>query len=269
MRPYRLTSHHRTLRSDRAPNRAFTLIELLVVFGIIAILASILFPAFAYARNSARRTVCASNQRQTGLAFAIYQQDNDGGFPAAAPEIQNGTFYSPNYFPLHDGFCEGAVPDQASWTDLILPYVAKREASPQSATSYRPTSPLFFCPADINPPARLGLMAASEGTPATSYAYKIWLAQARVENQVPKPEQMALLWEQKDFHNGGKNNDSARASQMNVLFVDGHAHWKRMADATTAVLIHSISPTDTTAPDLNLLFSSPGHEDYYGADFMN
>ena len=265
MRPYGLTPHHRTLRSDRAPKRAFTLIELLVVFGVIAILASILFPAFAYARNSARRTVCASNQRQTGLAFAIYQQDNDGGFPAAAADIQN-TSYSANYLAFHDGFCEGSIPDETSWTDLILPYVAKRSPSAQSAASSRPTSPLFFCPADTNPPARLGLMVASEGTPATSYAYKMWLGRNHFENQVPKPEKMALLWEQKDFHNGGSNNDFARVSQMNVLFVDGHAHWKRMADATTAALI---GPVLGTGPNLNVLFNSPGHEDYYGADFVN
>lgn len=62
--------------------RGFTLIELLVVIAIIAILAAILFPVFAKAREKARQTKCTSNQRQIGLAFQIYTQENDETFPA-------------------------------------------------------------------------------------------------------------------------------------------------------------------------------------------
>ncbi len=62
-------------------NRAFTLIELLVVIAIIAILAAILFPVFAQARESARQAVCTSNVRQIGLAVQMYTQDNDETLP--------------------------------------------------------------------------------------------------------------------------------------------------------------------------------------------
>ena len=61
--------------------RGFTLIELLVVIAIIAILAAILFPVFAKAREKARAISCTSNMKQVGLAILQYNQDNDEKFP--------------------------------------------------------------------------------------------------------------------------------------------------------------------------------------------
>src|SRR5207249_756683 len=60
---------------------AFTLIELLVVIAIIAILAAILFPVFARAREKARQSACLSNVKQLGLGIAMYTQDNDEFMP--------------------------------------------------------------------------------------------------------------------------------------------------------------------------------------------
>ena len=77
--------------------RAFTLIELLVVIAIIAILAAILFPVFAQAKNAAKQAVCISNMKQLGLASQIYLGDNDDvWYPISVYEPKTG--FSPQQF---------------------------------------------------------------------------------------------------------------------------------------------------------------------------
>ena len=71
--------------------RGFTLIELLVVIAIIAILAAILFPVFAKAREKARQTSCLSNAKQIGLGSMMYAQDYDETFPFVGCYGCNGT----------------------------------------------------------------------------------------------------------------------------------------------------------------------------------
>ena len=84
-------------------SKAFTLIELLVVIAIIAILAAILFPVFARARENARRASCQSNLKQIALGFAQYTQDYDERYPMG--------WYNVSPTP-NDG-----------WASLIQPYV--------------------------------------------------------------------------------------------------------------------------------------------------
>jgi len=85
--------------------KAFTLIELLVVIAIISILAAILFPVFARARESARRTSCLSNLKQIGLGIMMYVQDYDETYP--------------RYETLKDPPATG----QWLWRQVVQPYI--------------------------------------------------------------------------------------------------------------------------------------------------
>src|SRR5450755_3568353 len=84
----------RRRKSQFAMRPGFTLIELLVVIAIIAILAAILFPVFARARENAKRASCQSNLKQIGLGFLQYAQDYDETFPLDlwSPNVQYSSF---------------------------------------------------------------------------------------------------------------------------------------------------------------------------------
>ena len=71
-------------------NKAFTLIELLVVIAIIAILAALLLPALAAAKRKAQRINCVSNLKQVGIAFRLWEGDNQDRYPMAVSTLQNG-----------------------------------------------------------------------------------------------------------------------------------------------------------------------------------
>ena len=92
-------------------HKGFTLIELLVVIAIIAILAGILFPVFARAREQARKAACASNLKQIGLAFMMYAQDHDETLPP----------FSQGAGP--QGCLGYAGADGPRWADMIFPYI--------------------------------------------------------------------------------------------------------------------------------------------------
>jgi len=102
--------HGNTMRCRK---RAFTLIELLVVIAIIAILAAILFPVFAQAREKARTASCSSNARQLGLGIRMYTQDYDERYPFGG-WLPNGTIGT------------------GEWQNTISPYIKNKG--------------IFYCP---------------------------------------------------------------------------------------------------------------------------
>ena len=124
-----LTSPKSTIRGTRS---AFTLIELLVVIAIIAILAAILFPVFARARENARRSSCQSNLKQIGLGILQYTQDYDEKYPAG-------------FMPT------GGV--NVPWPVVIQPYIKSVQ--------------LFRCPSNTAPESNF--MNGSNNTIPVSY----------------------------------------------------------------------------------------------------
>lgn len=104
----------------------FTLIELLVVIAIIAILAAMLLPALARAKAKAHRTKCLSNERQIGIAFLLYAEDNRETFPAA-----------PSWSTIGGNLGLAAAYDsnRYGWTNRPLNH-------------FLPAPEVYFCPAD-------------------------------------------------------------------------------------------------------------------------
>lgn len=138
--------------------RGFTLIELLVVIAIIAILAAILFPVFAQAREKARQTSCTSNLKQVGMAILMYTGDNDEMLPLAA--------YNPVGLPL------------VQWYDVIEPYAktGTQGMIVNGVAAQRNNAPFWICPSIANTTVPMlpgdaapGPLTASAYSPALSY----------------------------------------------------------------------------------------------------
>ena len=112
--------------------RAFTLIELLVVIAIIAILAAILFPVFARAKEAGKAAACLTHARQLGLSFRLYTADYDDTLPPSAYANSEGVFL---------------------WHKLLQPYVKSRDIW------WCPSSSLAKFDADGEPTAHYGYNA--------------------------------------------------------------------------------------------------------------
>jgi prepilin-type N-terminal cleavage/methylation domain-containing protein/prepilin-type processing-associated H-X9-DG protein len=216
----------------------FTLVELLVVVAVIAILAAILFPAFAQARAQARKAACISNLRQLGAAFTLYADDYDELLPDYRCDPMSAARMAETSY-RHDRFCcgLGVGPGQITFATLLAPMLK----SPQVA----------FCPGDSD--------HSPTGRPVTSYEYKLWLSEGHGLPEAPSPTGMALLWEQWAYH-GTKGSEWERRSAMNILFLDGHVRWKRLSDSSSARY--------GAGPDLHPCFQPPpSSPELAGLDF--
>ena len=106
---------HRSRKGRPSPRyEGFTLIELLVVIAIIALLAAILFPAFARARENARRAACQSNLKQLGLGYLQYEQDYDERFPVGPSADLTGVDWAERIYPYVKSTQIYVCPDDAN-----------------------------------------------------------------------------------------------------------------------------------------------------------
>ncbi|MDR3707326.1 MAG: DUF1559 domain-containing protein [Capsulimonadaceae bacterium] len=105
--------------TDRSQVRAFTLIELLVSIAIIAILAAVLFPIFAQAREKARSAACLSNLKQLGLAYTQYEQDYDEIVPCGTNNWGGGNGWAAQVFPYAKSTSVFLCPDDINPQDFI------------------------------------------------------------------------------------------------------------------------------------------------------
>ncbi len=232
--------------------RGFTLIELLVVIAIIAILAAILFPVFAKAREKARQTTCLSNEKQLGLGFIQYEQDYDERLPLGS-EQQGGAWFAGigwggQVYPYVKSTGVYKCPDdptQASGTSVPVSYADNYEIANYSATQFGSpaqtiqlveTLGTLAVVTDINEAGsvtkspcdlsdNLVTTNATGGhiinSPAIYSTGQITLSSplggpAARSNSAGNPP--------KDDNSGGRHTQGA-----NYLFADGHAKWVRAA----------------------------------------
>jgi prepilin-type N-terminal cleavage/methylation domain-containing protein/prepilin-type processing-associated H-X9-DG protein len=213
--------------------RGFTLIELLVVIAIIAILAAILFPVFAKAREKARQSSCLSNVKQETLGILQYAQDFDEGLPARS--FYDGTNYNPWYTVIQPYVkstqviscpsanlprgvcCYGYNESYMNWVPLANVLV------PAEALLICDNGPCFSTPpsfyygdAEVDAPSKIRGGAVPQ-PPADEV------------NGLPVTGDTAYYARPRALHNGG----------CNIGFADGHAKW-----LTTTQFYYGQSPAD-------------------------
>jgi len=197
---------HRDSRNEAAKSRkmGFTLIELLVVIAIIAILAAILFPVFARARENARRASCQSNEKQLGLAVLQYVQDYDER-------------YVPQYTTLAS----------ADWDDLLQPYLKSTQilncpSDPKTiACSYNYNDAIGGLSNTVAPINAAAIASASTLWMFGEYESPSYCSQSRYGAAKPPCNTCAAA--EIPYYN-------AHFDGTNITYADGHVKWSKVGN---------------------------------------
>ncbi len=200
--------------------RAFTLIELLVVIAIIAILAAILFPVFAQAKSSAKKTQCLSNQRQLGIALRMYVDDHDDRlfFMGHAVDVSRLQPAAPFGATRENRWWNQIQPYLKSYEMLTSPSESlRRPHALEDGLAGRPLVPRSY----VANRAAEGLTTGQVETPSETVVITIkhgsyddsWFEPPK--NLYAKgPGQPPVLW--LDLQSNG----------VNMTYFDGHAKWR-------------------------------------------
>ncbi len=208
--------------------RGFTLIELLVVIAIIAILAAILFPVFARAREKARQSSCLSNLKQIGLAGQMYAQDYDETFNPSDqhcdppnyvwsqliyPYVKNDQiFICPSFGGVHTSTCGAAHTKPSSYVHGGYAINAWREVGQGGTTTYGPGHGTGQKLADIETPAEI-VYACDQSTGSdASNCFRISVMRQMVGGSLYENNQKYAV--------SSRHNDG-----FNATFCDGHGKW--------------------------------------------
>jgi prepilin-type N-terminal cleavage/methylation domain-containing protein/prepilin-type processing-associated H-X9-DG protein len=197
----------------------FTLIELLVVIAILAVLAAILFPVFARARDKARQTSCASNEKQIGAAVLQYAQDWDGTLPRISHDVTD---------------------DPYAWTKTLARFMRSEE--------------VVWCPSDphlgdrsirqssyvINALLSNGTLLGEVPGPA-EVIYAGEAGKLMVGDHYHPTLGVAHLARELDPRRHGEGS--------NYLYLDGHVKWCRFDDTLRPVNRHEVLQTGNPEPD--------------------
>jgi len=224
----------------------FTLIELLVVIAIIAILAAILFPVFAQAREKARAASCMSNNKQIALSFSMYKQDYDETYPPAVDTV-SGLWWEQMVSPYIKSTNVGGILTCPSGASRAWAYSMNWSMSGASdATASRPSDTILSADAAQCPKSANTVVAKTDpayGLPqaAPEFLYTVigsgealWNSSVNFKTVKGDPNATILLSKESG---GTLPDDDANDAQglmryrhnqgVNAAFCDGHTKYQR------------------------------------------
>ncbi len=213
------------------PSAGFSLLELLVVIAIVAILAALLLPVLTQAREQARRTVCASNLKQIGVALHLYLNDYRDTFPVAQDPVSTDPYY---WLWMGRGW-RGLLESYLGQEERVLHCPSDLRAIEQwESTSYG------YSLAFYHTPEQLSLMT----TPAATYSDPVPCVPQTLA-LVVHPARKAVMGEWLSNHQRVAEDEGwwCWKGRRHFLFVDGHVEF---------VSAETMLPAYDSFPDINL-----------------